>query len=567
MAFATSLTDGALFAIFCGLALHFLFQKLEKTHLEPLKHITLITPIFPSYVLLHHFERWSYPWLWAVMMGYSMCYTALLISIVLYRLSPFHPLARHPGPLLAKCTKFWGMYQSSTGKTHLKYLEMHRRYGPVVRTGPNELSICDIDAVQPVLGSDGLGKGNLWDGRKMPNSSVIAHIGIRDTAEHLKRRKPWNKAFTTARIKAYEPIMKARLLQMLESLDNEAEKRRTVDLAKWMSFFAYDFMGDMAFGASFELMRHGDVQGLWKIMEDGIRIGTLTQHVPWLPNLLIKLPGVGPALNAAPLKLYNFVIRVATDRQKRGSALMGEDISTYLLDEGSPNPRAPDFEIYTHEALLAIAAGSDTTSTVLGSALYLLVREKNVFHKLRTEVDAAFPIKDGIVPYEDSAKLINMSFLNAVINEVLRLYPAVPTSLQRSAEPGTGGKAIRSVYLPEDTPVNIPAYVLHRDPRYFSPDPERFWPDRWISDDKNVETNRDAFIPFSVGPMNCVGKQLALLELRCVIATLVQRFDMDFDKKTGWTEEDWEKDLEDYLVFKKGRLPVLLRRREGISRA
>ncbi|KAG7094273.1 hypothetical protein E1B28_007877 [Marasmius oreades] len=561
MVSSASLTDGILFSVFCGLSLHLLFRKLEKTHLQPLKRLTLITPILPSYFLLSHFERWS--WFWALLVGYTTCYASLLISIVLYRLSSFHPLARHPGPLLAKCTKFWGVYQASTGKLHVKYLELHRHYGPVVRTGPNELSICDVNAVQPVLGSDGLGKGNLWDGRRMPHSKGTAHIGIRDTTEHMKRRKPWNKAFSTSRIKAYEPIMRARLHQLLESLDDEADKKRSVDLAKWLSFFAYDFMGDMAFGAGFELMRNGDAQGLWKIMEDGMILFAMTQHVPWFFDLLFSIPGLGSTLGSASIKLEDFIIRTATDRQKRGSALMGEDISTYLLDENSANPKPPDFETYANEAILAVVAGSDTTATTLSCAIHHLVRDKSIFFRLRDEIDEVFPIKDGKTPYENMAELVNMPFLNAVINEALRLYPAVPTGLQRSPERGTGGKAVASVFIPEDTPVNIPAYVIHRDPRYFSPDPERFWPDRWL--DKNVEMNREAFIPFSVGPMGCVGKSVAQLELRCVIATLVQRFDMDFDTADGWHEDEWEEKLEDCFVFKKGVMPVLLRRREGFN--
>ncbi|KAF9269323.1 high nitrogen upregulated cytochrome P450 monooxygenase 2 [Marasmius fiardii PR-910] len=567
MADPGSLTDGILFSVFCGLVLHLLFQKLEKTHLESLKRLALITPILPSYVLLPRFDRW--PWFWASLVGYSTCYSSLLTSIVLYRLSPFHPLAQHPGPLLARCTKFWGVYQASTGKMHLKYMELHRRYGPIVRTGPNELSICDANAVQPILGSDGLGKGNLWDGRRLPHSTTVSHIGIRNTSEHLKRRKPWNKAFTTSRIKAYEPIMRARLLQLQEKLDDRAALTgKSVDLAQWLSFFAYDFMGDMAFGAAFELMRDGDVQGLWKMMEDGIGILVLTQHVPWLSKLVFSVPGVGSALGSAAMKLEDFVNRTAAERQRRGSAMMGEDISTYLLDEGSPNPRPPHFEEYANEAILAIVAGSDTTATALSCAFYHLICDKTMFLRLRNEIDAAFPVKDGKAPHEDTARLAQMPFLNAVMNESLRLYPAVPTSLQRSPEPGMGGKVVSSIFIPEDTPVNIPAYVLHRDPRYFAPDPERFWPDRWIvdNDDETVETNRDAFIPFSVGPMSCVGKQLAQLELRCVIATLVQRFEMEFDTKNGWRKEQWEEDLEDCFVFKKGVLPVLLRRREGFNR-
>lgn len=115
-------------------------------------------------------------------------------------------------------------------------------------------------------------------------------------------------------------------------------------------------------------------------------------------------------------------------------------------------------------------------------------------------------------------------------------------------------------FIPEGTGVYTPPYVIHRDKRNFSPDPHRFWPERWFSTDPKVVTNHAAFLPFSLGPMNCVGKPLAQLELRVVVASLVQQFDMEL--RPGWNPDNWEKNLEDYFVFVKGNLPVVLRTRE-----
>jgi cytochrome P450 len=101
--------------------------------------------------------------------------------------------------------------------------------------------------------------------------------------------------------------------------------------------------------------------------------------------------------------------------------------------------------------------------------------------------------------------------------------------------------------IPDGTGITITPYVIHRDSRYFSPRPDEFWPERWfISSSKEGEEfvlDRAAYIPFSYGPGNCVGKSLALLELRYVIAMLVRRFDFVFEK--GWFEDDT-------VVVKKG---------------
>ncbi|KAK7061076.1 hypothetical protein VNI00_000811 [Paramarasmius palmivorus] len=311
----------------------------------------------------------------------------------------------------------------------------------------------------------------------------------------------------------------------------------------------------MAFGGGFELMRDGDKEGLWTLMEQGIRVQAYTQHVPWLATLLYKLPGMGKAAH----KLINFVITQSAARIQRGMPTTGKDLSSHLLDEGSPNPEPLDFDDYCSDAFLALVAGSDTTATVLGCTFFYLLREESVFERLRVEIDASFPFSEGKHPHDDISRLAMLPLLSAVINEALRLQPPVPTGLQRAPEAGSGGRIAHGSFIPEDTGVYIPPYVIHRDERYFSPDPERFWPKRWLSTEKGTALEQAAFIPFSTGPMNCVGKSLALMELRVVVATLVQQFDMRFED--GWDQSKWEEKLEDYFVFAKGQLPVVLKLR------
>ena len=94
-----------------------------------------------------------------------------------------------------------------------------------------------------------------------------------------------------------------------------------------------------------------------------------------------------------------------------------------------------------------------------------------------------------------------------------------------------------------------------RDPRNFSK-PDDFIPTRWIPDEKGEETcNQAAWIPFSYGPRNCIGKPLALLELRIVIARFVYRFDAELvDRKEPY--------YQDAFVARRGALPIKLWRRK-----
>lgn len=119
-------------------------------------------------------------------------------------------------------------------------------------------------------------------------------------------------------------------------------------------------------------------------------------------------------------------------------------------------------------------------------------------------------------------------------------------------------------FISESTAVNVTPYVLHRDPDYFYPSPDSFIPERWIRKSafystnvrEKVKHNPAAFIPFSAGHANCAGKNLALAEMRVVLAMLMQKFDFRF--ADGYDPKNWEKDMVDLFVLKLGKLPVVI---------
>ena len=114
-------------------------------------------------------------------------------------------------------------------------------------------------------------------------------------------------------------------------------------------------------------------------------------------------------------------------------------------------------------------------------------------------------------------------------------------------------------FIPEGTGITIPPYTLHRDPRYFSPRSNEFWPERWLlsrNEEKDLILDRAAFIPFSYGPQNCVGKSLAMLELRYITAMLVQQFDMSLEQ--GFEAETQKGDVRDRFILCAQPLPVII---------
>lgn len=135
-------------------------------------------------------------------------------------------------------------------------------------------------------------------------------------------------------------------------------------------------------------------------------------------------------------------------------------------------------------------------------------------------------------------------------------------------------KLFPSSIIPEGTQIFIHTYSVHRDPRNFSPAPDSFVPERWLASTdlqdpasklgdpsagrlevmpiRKGTHNSAAFMPFSYGPTVCVGKNLALLEMRMVACWLLSRFTMRPAK--GTELHDFEESIEDYFVVKKGAL-------------
>ena len=110
--------------------LYCLFHTLEpKARMEKLYLCLLVLPLFPTGVTLPNVSLRN------TARAYAISLLTLTCSTIFYRLSPFHPLYQHPGPLLAKVTKFWGVYHAYTGKQHENLLHLHRKHGSIVRIG------------------------------------------------------------------------------------------------------------------------------------------------------------------------------------------------------------------------------------------------------------------------------------------------------------------------------------------------------------------------------------------------------------------------------------------------
>jgi len=181
-------------------------------------------------------------------------------------------------------------------------------------------------------------------------------------------------------------------------------------------------------------------------------------------------------------------------------------------------------EELTAEALTLLIAGSDTTSNTVCAIIYLLARTPDAQLKLHAELDKALPDLDSVPLTVDDVKADRLPYLDACINEGLRIHSTSALGLPRLVP--QGGMTVEGVTFPEGTVLSVPSYTIHRDTDVWGSDIETFRPERWLGldSDKKELVNR-TFNPFSVGPRACVGRNLAFLELQIIVGSLLRRWD------------------------------------------
>lgn len=197
------------------------------------------------------------------------------------------------------------------------------------------------------------------------------------------------------------------------------------------------------------------------------------------------------------------------------------DIMSWLLeaDPMSTDPHENHMWL-VGDSRLIIVAGSDTTASTLTHIFYHIAREPSNGEKLRQEL-ASLRREDGSF---DTKDLGNADHLNGMINEALRLHPPVPSGLSRQTPPE--GLMIGNTEVPGDTIVSVQLFTVGRSEKAWER-PLDFVPERWYSKPDMIR-NRNAYAPFSIGRYGCIGKNLALMELRTVTAQLMTKFDFSF---------------------------------------
>ena len=304
------------------------------------------------------------------------------------------------------------------------------------------------------------------------------------------------------------------------TLDGAAASGAPLDLQDLFLRFTLDSIGDIAFGEDVGSLTQRDVPFATAF--------DFCQHVTNERFLLPFWEVVEPLLprgrqmraNLKILDEYTFALlarRRATHAEGGEAAGGPRDLLSHFIGREDAEGQPFDDRMLRDIVMNFIIAGRDTTAQLLSWTFYLLTQHPEVEARLLAEVEAA--LGGGGVTWEG---LKQMRYAHAVLMETLRLYPSVPKDAKCAAADDVlpDGTQVRKGMF-----VGFLPYAMGRSPRLWGESAEVFDPERWLRDECAMrEPNLFKFTAFQAGPRRCLGMDMAHLEAKAVLATLLPRF-------------------------------------------
>ena len=389
--------------------------------------------------------------------------------------------------------------------------ESYRRYGPVIGfhfltlrgailVGAEANRYLLVDAASNFLVSPIIDRANArW----------IVGYGLLfiDDPEHQQQRRLIMPSMHRSALESYHQVMCETARQVLDRWRPGQE----LDLAAAMDDLALIIAGRTLFNLdlSGDARELGDaVTVVVETMNDIFRIAfaQLPFDVPGL--------GYGGSLRRA-IARANAIVDDMVACHEADAAGRRDVVSLLLAARDEDNARLTPRQVRDH-LLTLFVAGHETVANGLAWACYLLAQHPHVTARLLSELESTLGDQPPTL-----ADLNRLPYLEQVVKETLRLYPPA-TSLFRTARAAFewGGYE-----LPAGATIMYSPFLSHRVPEYF-PDPESFRPERF-DPDASVAPPAYAYIPFGGGPRSCVGAPFAMLELKTVLAMILQRFRLD----------------------------------------
>ena len=422
-------------------------------------------------------EQSSSGWTWSTTLVVLLISYPFLQSLYYLYL---HPLSRIPGSPLWSSSRLPFLVSVARGNLTRDLAAMHKRYGPILRIAPDEVTFTHPDAWNDIMvpqpGRAPFLKHPIW-WKPLPGTppSLISSI---DPEQHAHFRRCFAPAFTSRALRSQEPVLQEYVDLLMRRLrdqiyDGDAkpgEERKEaaaaeVDIWRWYNFFTFDAFSHLALGESFNCLDRGAYHGWIVLIFDYAKALAALVAVRFFP-----IPGTDaflsrllpPSIVRAQQAHFQLIVDRVRRRLDRGGDPARPDVMSFLHIEGEGHddeaediaPSADDdgygrdkkekltLDVVNASFSELVLAGSESTGLVLTGAVNYLIHNPDKLAVVVDEVRARF------ASYQDITfdALRDAAYLNAVLSEALRLCPTLQWISPRQVP--KGGATVCGRWLP-----------------------------------------------------------------------------------------------------------------------
>ncbi|KAF1818617.1 putative P450 monooxygenase [Dissoconium aciculare CBS 342.82] len=418
------------------------------------------------------------------------------------------------------------------GRAPEEYRAAHERYGPVVRLGPQHVSLSDPAAIPVIYGvGSKFYKTDFYKTMApMYGGKIIESMfTVRSNEQHKAIKAPVAAFFSMSNMRNYETYVDE-CTEIFISTMHELEGQ-TLELAEWLQWYAFDVIASVTFQRRFGFLEERkDINGMIHGIEEGLGAIKFLGQYP-------ELDGIAKVIFRSLLRLLNrkdplvgFLELCDEEIERYDAAPAEAHLRTDFLSQlrQKKGPIGPDSQ---HENLVNhlgnnLLAGSDTTGISLRACFYYVHKNPPVLEKLRSEI-SEFAASGRLSEVATLEETLKMPYLQAIMKEAMRLHPGVGFPLERKVP--EGGATICGVSLPGDTIISMSAPVIHVDPSIFGKDAAQFRPERWLDgDEEQLKVMERSLLTFGYGARTCIGKNISIMEMGKFVTQILRQFDVEF---------------------------------------
>lgn len=353
----------------------------------------------------------------------------VLVSQAYYQLF-INPLGKYPGPKFAATSRLPQLYHTFKGDLLEWVNGLHTTHGDVVRIAPDELSYATGEAWKGIYGHASAGKKVTEKDSRFygPSFNGAPDIIRGNGPDHSRFRRNFSHAFSDRALREQQSLICGYADDLIDNLRRtiKEDPEAKINMVRMFNLTTFDIMGDLTFGDSLNLL-DGTGNLNWvcavfiSIKANAIR--RLARYVPWTTPIAQRL--IPKELKEQSVAHYE-ASRERVDKRIDGNrTLQKPDIWGIVMNQ-KEDLRLSRAEMYANSQVFMVA-GTETTATALSGLLYHLLMTPEKMSIIVDEVRGAFQ-KDSDI---EMRALEHMPYLNACIEEGLRIYPPVPVGLPR----------------------------------------------------------------------------------------------------------------------------------------